>query len=262
MRNGWANVETSSALSGALTDQQDRMFGVLSGSSVEAVKEFCALLPDLPKEQYADTLVGMGYLYEAFDLMFAVISASIQATQDESDYTARYQTMQNVLQPFSSEFGIEPDRPLASPHRKLYSDFYTMATGEPWPSIYPNDPANPWMTCGRRWTAVMLGRLRDEPMSPMERARYNLGYHWAVEALSVSEFDHLVVAWSALGFDAPYMNAHCEVEEEHAACAIGAITTFTSVDDELVVRGAIDHEADLADFYRECSGLVRAAWAA
>ncbi len=242
-----------------LDAHQDHMFSLLSGSSVKAIQRFCADLPNLPKSQYPDALLGMGHLYEAFDLMFAVIATSIQATHDDSSYVKRYVTMQNVLQPFASEYGIEPDRPLQSTHRKLYADFFTAATGEPWPSRYPRDSKSQWLACGRHWTQTMVDRLQGNGLDPMERAKYNLGYHWAVEALSVNEFDQLIAAWRSLGFDAPYMSAHCEVEEDHAGCAIGAVVAFSSVEDQLVIDGARDHERDLAGFYRQCTDLIAPA---
>lgn len=239
-----------------LDEYQNHLFGQLSGTSEKAIGDFCAKLPSLPKSQYPDALLGMGHLYEAFDLMFAVIAANIQATHDESPYVARYVTMQNVLQPFASEYGIEPDRKLQKTHRELYADFYTSATGEPWPAKYPSESVTPWLACGRRWTRAMLDRLQGTGLSSVERARYNLGYHWAVEALSVNEFNQLIQVWRTLGFDAPYMSAHCEVEEDHASCAIGAVVSFSSTEDPLVVKGACDHEDDLAGFYQECTELI------
>jgi len=249
-------MRSSSTPAAELDAYQGHLFAQLSGISAEAIGSFCAELPNLPKSAYPEALLGMGYLYEAFDLMFAVIAASIQATHDESPYVARYETMQNVLQPFASEYGIEPDRPLQSTHRQLYAEFFTAATGEPWPAGYPRDSASQWLACGRRWTQTMLDRLRGDGLGPIDRAKYNLGYHWAVEALSVGEFDQLIAAWRALGFDAPYMSAHCEVEEEHAGCAIGAVVAFSSVTDQLVIQGARDHELDLAGFYDQCTALI------
>lgn len=241
-----------------LEAEQQRLFGELSGKSTEAIRSFCACLPELPPTVYPEALLGMGHLYEAFDLMFAVIAESVQATHDQSPYAARYVTMQNVLRPFASEYGIEPDRPLQKTHRQLYSDFYSAATGVAWPSLYPADSESPWLACGRRWTETMVSRLQRDDLDANGRAAYNLGYHWAVEALSVNEFDQLTVAWRSLGFDAPYMNAHCEVEEEHAGCAIGAVISFASVDDPLVIQGARDHETDLAGFYEQCAELITA----
>jgi len=243
---------------GELDTEQKRLFSHLSGSSGVSIGRFCAHLPELPKPAYSDVLVGMGHLYEAFDLMFALIAASVQATHDQSPYDKRYVAMQNLLQPFASEYGIEPGRPLHSTHRELYADFYESATGQPWPLLYPIDSKSQWLSCGRRWTQTMIDRLQREDLDLVSRARYNLGYHWAVEALSVIEFEQLTAAWRSLGFDAPYMNAHNEVEEEHAGCAIGAVVAFSSTDDPLVVQGARDHELDLAGFYDQCTSLIAA----
>ncbi|MFC6879476.1 MULTISPECIES: iron-containing redox enzyme family protein [Actinomadura] len=249
-------MNTETATVEELNFQQERLFAQLSGRSDQSIARFCGELPRVPRSAYPEVLLGMGHLYEAFDLMFAVIAVSVQATHDVSPYEARYVTMQNVLQPFASEYGIEPGRPLQSTHRELYADFYTSATGKPWPSQYPEKTESKWLACGRRWTQAMIDRLQQAWPDPNDRAKYNLGYHWAVEALSVGEFDHLTAAWRSLGFDAPYMNAHCEVEEEHAGCAIGAVIAFSSVDDPLVVQGARDHESDLAGFYDECTSLI------
>lgn len=241
---------------GELSALQDSLFAELTGCSETSIRRFCEVLPDLPEASYSECLIGMGYLYEAFDPMFAIITASVLATQDASSYRARYLTVQNVLQPFCSEYGIEHDRPLSNPHRKLFADFFSQATGAEWPDRYPSASDNPWLICGRHWSDVMLARLQRSDLGPVDRARYNLGYHWAVEALSVGEFDLLSEAWRGLGFDAPYMNAHREVEEEHAGCAVGAVICFSSVDDPLVIEGARAHEDDLAGFYQECAGLV------
>ncbi|MDL4774080.1 hypothetical protein [Actinomadura xylanilytica] len=236
--------------------EQGRLFEKLPGRSDTSIARFCDELHKLPRSSYAEALLGMGHLYEAFDLMFAIIASSVQATHDVSPYDARYVTMQNVLQPFASEYGIEPGRPLQNTHRKLYAEFYESATGEPWPALYPAHSSSKWLACGRHWTKVMVERLQGDDLDLCQRAKYNLGYHWAVEALSVGEFDHLTAAWQSLGFHAPYMDAHCEVEEEHAGCAIGAVVAFSSVEDPLVVKGARDHESDLAGFYDQCTELI------
>jgi hypothetical protein len=203
-------------------------------------------------------MLGMGYQYESFDMMFALIAYNVQATHDESDYRARYMTMQNVLQPFCSEYGIEPERPLASPHRKLYLDFYESVTGRKWPSTYPPASAGPWINNGRFWADRMINNLKCQGMSAMDRAKYNLGYHWSVEYLSIGEFEQLREGWKRAGMDGAYIQAHCDVEPEHASCATAAIAEFGVVDDVLVRRGIRDHEYDLVGFYTENTELVLA----
>jgi len=236
--------------------EYEKLSACLSGSAVESIKGFCQRLPDLPNASYANALLGMGYLYEAFDLMFATITCNIQATADESDYRARYRTVQNVLGPFSSEYGIEPDRPLQGTHRKLFADFYQIATGEAWPSHYPASSGNPWLKSGRYWSNVMLSNLRCNGLGPLDTAKYNLGYHWAVEVLSIFEFNQLQLAWHSVGVDAPYISAHCSVEPEHADCATAAVAVFGVIDDPIVHRGVRDHENDLAGFYKEAAELI------
>lgn len=236
--------------------QQEQLASYLTGRAVDAVRTFCQRMPELPKVRYADALLGMGYLCESFDLLFAVIACNVQATQDESDYKARYRAVQNVLRPFASEFGIEPARPLLNPHRELFSKFYELATDASWPSHYPSSTDNPWLQRGRHWAARMHTNLLQGDLGPTDRAKYNLGYHWAVEYVSIGEFEELTAAWHRLGIRSPYLSAHCEVEPEHASCATAAITSFCPLDDPLVIRGIRDHEDDLAGFYTDFIGLI------
>lgn len=240
-----------------LSPDEQKLDSCLTGRARESIGRFCQSLPMLPKEKYPEALVGMGYQYESFDHMFALIACNIQATVDQSDYFSRYQAMQSVLRPFASEYAIEPERKLGKPHRHLYAEFYKQATGETFPSNYPPPASNPWIACGRRWGNAQITRLECKNLSSMDRAKYNLGYHWAVEYLSVNEFDQLQEAWGKLGIVTPYMQAHCDVEEEHAGCAISAVIYFCSIDDPLVRQGVLDHENDLAEFYAECTQLLQ-----
>ena len=235
---------------------QNRMASFLSGRARAAVNAFCRRLPELPKEHCPDALLGMGYLCEYFDLLFAVIACNVQATQDESDYKARYRAVQNVLRPFASEFGIEPGRSLLAPHRQLFIKFYEQASGAQWPHHYPAASDNPWLERGRYWSNRMLSHLQRVDLGPMDKAKYNLGYHWAVEFVSIGEFDELTAAWHDLGVRCAYLDAHREVEPEHANCATAAITCFTRPDDPLVIEGIRDHEDDLAGFYTDFIGLL------
>lgn len=239
-----------------LSIDEKRLDSYLKGTAVSSINEFCQSLRYLPKYKYAEALLGMGYQYESFDLMFALIACSIQASVDYSDYCARYQTMQAVLQPFASEFAIEPERKLGSPHRKLYADFYKKATSENYPSFYPSSATNPWLACGKKWANIMIARLENKALTIMDRAKYNLGYHWSVEYLSIHEFDLLKAAWTELNIFAPYLQAHCNVEEEHAGCATSAVKYFCSIEDPLVRKGVLDHEEDLVGFYSECKNLI------
>jgi hypothetical protein len=236
--------------------QQGQLASFLTGHAIAAVRAFCHLLPELPKACYPKALLGMGYLCEYFDLLFAVITCNIQSTQDQSDYSARYRAVQNVLRPFASEYGIEPDRPLLNTHRELFIKFYEHATGAAWPAHYAADPDNPWLQRGRYWAARMRSHLQRTDLGPIGLAKYNLGYHWAVEFVSIGEFEALTAAWCALGTTCAYLDAHCEVEPEHASCATAAIAAFTSLDDPLVVLGIRDHEDDLAGFYTDFTELV------
>lgn len=242
----------------SLDEVHKKLIQSVTGTADAAIVRFCETLPDLPREAYPEVLVGMGYQYESFDMMFALIAYHVQATHDQSDYKDRYLTMQNVLQPFCSEYGIEPGRPLSSPHRKLYLEFYESVTKKKWPSVYPPSAANPWINNGRFWADRMINNLKCDGMTTVDRAKYNLGYHWSVEYLSIGEFERLRHGWSKTGIAAHYFEAHCDVEPEHANCATAAIAEFGVVDDPLVRRGIRDHEYDLVGFYTENAELVAA----
>jgi hypothetical protein len=241
-----------------LDEVHEKLTASLTGTAELAIKKFCQTVPELPKQAYPEAMVGMGYQYESFDMMFALIAYHVQATHDESDYRDRFMTMQNVLQPFCSEYGIEAGRPLANPHRKLYLDFYESVTGKKWPSVYPPSSAGHWINNGRFWADRMINNLKCHGMTSMDRAKYNLGYHWSVEYLSIGEFEQLREGWRKAGFDGAYIQAHCDVEPEHANCATAAIAEFGIVDDALVRRGIRDHEYDLVGFYTENTELVLA----
>jgi hypothetical protein len=239
-----------------LSADEAKLNSYLMGTAKKAIQHFCKELIHLPKHQYPEALLGMGYQYESFDHMFALIACNVQATVDHSDYVVRYQTMQSVLQPFASEYAIEPERKLGNPHRKLFADFYQKATGKDYPSYYPAVDNRPWLSCGKKWAHVMIHRLEAKHLNLMDRAKYNVGYHWSVEYLSINEFDQLKNAWAQLNVRAPYMQAHCDVEENHAGCATMAVKYFCSLEDPLVRQGILDHEADLVGFYNECSDLI------
>ena len=100
--------------------------------------------------------------------------------------------------PYASEFGIEPGRPLGGTHRELYATLFSAVNGgRRWPSRYPAaDGAEPWLACGRHGADVMIERLRREDLDAMERARHNLGYHWA---MSGSRWRSSICWWTAGG---------------------------------------------------------------
>jgi hypothetical protein len=240
------------------TSTQRNLTSLLMGSAEAAIRRFSAAIPELPKQAYADAMLGMGYQYESFDMMFALIAYNVQATHDVSDYSARFRAMQNLLQPFCSEYGIEANRPLGAPHRALYLDFYEQATGQKWPAVYPARTESRWINTGRYWAERMIKNLQCADMSAMDRAKYNLGYHWSVEYLSIGEFELLRDGWQRAGVSAPYLQSHCDVEPEHASCAVMAIAEFVPADDPLVLRGIREHEYDLVGFYTENFELLQA----
>lgn len=232
----------------------------LRGHAEAAVGEFYSVLPRAPRGSWPTLLHGMGYNFEFYDALFALISSSVQLSllDPEADYTPRHEAMQNVLQPFASEFGIEAGRPLQRSHRQLYAEFFVRATGEKIPERYTGE--SPWLTISRRWAAKMQDRIapKGEPLGSIAGARYALGYHWAVERLSIAEFGAMRDAWRKLGVEAAYLDAHHAVEPEHDECASRAVLVFASASDPRVVEGIRDHEDDLAGYYRELTTLLRA----
>lgn len=230
----------------------------LTGRAVESLRAFYAELPSLPPAARGDMLVGMGYNFEFYDGLFALMAANVQLALDDSDYSRRYAAMQELLRPFASEFGLEAGRPLAKTHRELYAEFHRVVTGRSFPERYPADADNPWIAASRRWSRRMADALACPGAGASERARFSLGYHWAVEQLSIAEMSAMRDAWGKLGVKAAYLDSHCAVEADHASWAAKAAEAFADADDEVVRRAAAAHEADLAGFYEEQRAILAA----
>lgn len=229
----------------------------IAGTAWSVMAQFYKLLPRIPRQEHPALLLGMGYNFEFYDGMFALIAGYVQMSMDEGDYTPRYRAMQALLQPFCSEYGIEPSRPIMKSHRQLYAEFYRSVAGEPLPERYPQDKANPWLNVSRQWTERMAQTLACPQGSSLDRAKFNLGYHWAVEYLSIEEFRLMRQAWGKLGIKASYLDAHCKVEEEHARRASEAVLALASPDDATIARAIKTHENDLTGYYRNLSGLLK-----
>jgi hypothetical protein len=238
---------------------EKRLVEYLSGTAVEAMQGFFEAMQGVPAHAWPDMFVGLGYNYEYYDTLFALMASHVQGSLDESDYTARYHAMQSLLRPFASEYGIEPTRPLFKTHRQLYAEFYAAVVGCPIPEQYPRDDRNLWLVTARRWARCMTDTIACIDRPALERAKFNLGYHWAVEHLSVCEFDLMRTAWRNMGVDATYLNAHCMVEEEHAGCASEAVFAFAEPDDPVVYAAVRAHEADLTGFYVDSARLAAAS---
>jgi hypothetical protein len=163
--------------------------------------------------------------------------------------------MQAALLPFCSEFGIELGKELQRSHRRLYAELFESATGVRMPERYPRGDDNPWLATSRRWATRMRGRL-DAPAGTVERARYSLGYLWAVERLSIHEFEMMREAWSGVGVKAAYLDAHCEVEGDHDTYATRALLAFATPGDAIVREAIRAHEADLGGYYEELGALL------
>jgi len=232
-------------------NEETQLVEHLSGTSLRAMQRFFDAMRAVPADAWPEMLVGLGYNYEYYDTLFALMSAHVQGSLDESDYTARYRAMQNLLRPFASEYGIEPARALAKTHRQLYAEFYAAVTGRPIPEQYPRDDRNPWLMTARHWTRRMTNTIACTDRPALYRAKFNLGYHWAVEYLSVCEFDLMRLAWQGMGADAAYLDAHCMVEEEHAGCASEAVFALADPGDPVVRAAVRAHEADLTGFYAD-----------
>ncbi|MFO0757918.1 MAG: iron-containing redox enzyme family protein [Byssovorax sp.] len=226
-----------------------------TGEATAAMERFYTALPSVPRAAWPAMMHGMGYNFEYYDALFALVLATVQLSLGEGDYTPRHMAMQAALLPFCSEFGIELGQPMQRSHRALYAELYQRANGEALPERYPRTDDNPWFAASRRWTAKMRARLEGGGDS-VERARYALGYLWAIEHLSVQEFDRMREAWGKMGVSAPYLEAHCAVEEEHDAYATRAMLAFCKPDDPLLLAAMRAHEEDLGGYYRELCGLL------
>lgn len=230
----------------------------LGGEAGRAIHAFYDALPGLPRSEWPALMHGMGYNFEHYDALFAQVIANLQMALDDCDYTARHRTVQLALLPFCSEYGIELKHDLQHNHRHLYADFFRAATGTALPERYPRADDNRWLAVSRRWASRMRDALVHRGTGDAERARFNLGYYWAIEHLSIVEMDTMRFAWNALGVQATYLDAHCAVEEDHDAYATRAVLAFTTPDDEVVVRAIRAHEADLAGYYDELTAMARA----
>lgn len=230
----------------------------LGGEAGRAIRAFYEALPGVPRGDWAALMHGMGYNFEHYDALFATMIANLQMALDDCDYTARHHAVQLALLPFCSEYGIELKQDLQHNHRHLYADFYRAATGQALPERYPRDDRNPWLAASRRWAARMRDAIACPSAAETERARFNLGYYWAVEHLSIAELATMREAWNGLGVQAAYLDAHCAVEDDHNAYAARAVLAFTTADDPVVVRAIRAHEADLAGYYDELTQMARA----
>jgi hypothetical protein len=230
----------------------------LGGEAHRAIRTFYyEVLPAVPRAEWPVLMHGMGYNFEHYDALFAVVIANLQAALDDSDYTARHHTVQLALLPFCSEYGIELKQDLHHNHRHLFADFYRVATGTKLPERYPSETDNRWLAVSRRWAKRMRSEIACPDVGDAERARFNLGYYWAIENLSIPEMTTMKEAWNGLGVEATYLDAHCAVEEDHNTYATRAVLAFTTWDDEIVVRAIRAHEAHLAGYYRDLIAMAR-----
>jgi hypothetical protein len=235
---------------------QHALHKYISGDAERAMVAFYDCLPRVAREQWPQMLIGLGYNFEFYDGMFAVMIGHIQLCMDGSDYSRRASAVQNCLRPFCSEYGIEIGQPIAQTHRELYADFYSRVIGSAMPERYPQGDDNPWLGTARRWCAQMASSLAAPSLTSEERARFNMGYFWTVEHLSVPEFTLMRSAWRGMGFEAPYLDVHFSVEDDHDACSTNALFAFTEPDHPSV-RAAIErHESEIAGFYRDLRALV------
>lgn len=225
---------------------------MFSGEADASIREFYALLPRVERASWPEMLLGLGYNFEAYDSLFALMCANVQTSLESTEYTRRHRCLQALLQPFASEYGLEAGRPLGRTHRALYAEFYQRACGRAWPERYPEDAGRPWLALARRWARAMESRLSVA----RDRALYSAAYHWAVESLSIPEFESMRAAWNGLGVFAPYLDAHCAVEPEHADWATQAVLALAELSHPVVREAVAAHERDIAGFYREAALLA------
>jgi len=226
-----------------------------TGSAVEVMRDFYRVFPGESRAPWPQMMHGMGYNFEFYDALFALVLANVQLSFDDGEYTSRQEAMQAALLPFCSEYGIELRQDLQRTHRRLYAEFFEAATGSAMPERYPRGEDNRWLAASRRWAERMRSRL-DAPGGSVARARYSLAYFWAVERLSVHEMEMMRAAWKGVGVKAAYLDAHCEVEGDHETCATRAVLAFVSPDEPIVREAIRDHEADLGGYYGELAGLI------
>ncbi len=227
----------------------------LRGDAVRAMTAYYARLPELPTTERPALLHGMGYNFEFYDGMFACIAANVQMAMDAIDYTARYQAMQHLLLPFCSEYGIEANRPLLRTHRQLFAEFYQSVAGRAMPQRY-DESSSPWLQTSRRWCRKMARTLSCRGSSPEDRARFNLGYFWAIERLSIDEMELMRQAWGRIGYKAAYLEAHCEVEPDHDRWVTRAVSALCGDQHPQLTSAVAAHEAELAGYYRELTRLL------
>jgi hypothetical protein len=226
-----------------------------AGDAARALRTFYGNLPSLPETRRPELLTGLGYNFEYYDALFALIMSNTLLSMSDGAYTPRYRAAQFLLRPFCSEYGIEAGRPLTRTHRELYAEFYQRVVGRAMEERYPAGNENPWLAVSRRWADRMKDSLMRPGRDAWNRAAYNIGYHWAVERLSLLEFLEMREAWNGMGFQAPYLDAHCSVEEEHGGWAEQALVAFADPEDPVVQSGIRTHEEHLAGYYHELSDL-------
>lgn len=193
-------------------------------------------------------MIGLGYNFENYDFMFSKMAFNLQNSINDIEYSFRYKAMQYLLQPFCSEYGIEVNRPLYRTHRELYAIFFKEVSGEDMPGFYPST-INPWLRCSKQWAEIMNKALDTKGLSPKNKVIYNVAYHWAVEHLSISEFNIMRAGWKKLGISSDYLNAHCSVEEEHGSYAAKAVYELSESDNPIVIQAIRDHEQHLKEYY-------------
>jgi len=230
---------------------EERLESSLRGEARREIERFYSVLPSVPMEVRRELLIGLGHDFESYDVLFAYIAAYVQDSMEETSYSRRYKWMQSLLRPYCSEFGIEAGRPLMRTHRELFAEFYRLAVGEGHPESYPSTGGGRFIAISRCWVGKMRASLACEGKSREERAHFALGYNWAVERLSIDEFDIMRGAWKELGVECAFLEAHCEVEEGHALWAREALRELDERSMRAVLVAVRRHESELAGFYRE-----------
>lgn len=231
----------------------------LSGGAANSMRAFYDRLASLAAARRPALLIGMGFNFEFYDALFPLMLANIQLSMDQGDYTARYRALQALLLPYCSEFGIEAGGALRKTHRQLYAEFFAQATGAPYPERYPAADTNPWLLVSLVWTRRMSEAVACPGASSLDRAKFNAGYFWAVEHLSVEEFRLLGEAWGRLGVRSDYLTAHDAVEADHDRWAAEGALLFSPAVDSAFLAGIKAHESHLEGYYRELLPVLEAA---
>jgi len=245
------------------------------GSSIPAAKRFFDAVAALPRDALrADGAMRrvwseLARQLESFNPIFTATILKLQSTLGMTNYNARDDALQMLIQPLAGEYGLSAGKPLAQTHRRLLSSFYQSITGEPLTVLLadagPGAPMQP--SLAEELFEAMLrdvttggGRTNDT----MAQASYALGYNLAVEYVASHLSRFALNSWRALdakyglqGLDWEFLETHAKGESGHAE--IGHKSAAAVVPNhhlEIMRQGMRDHDRDFALFNNRLAELL------